>query len=315
MMTVPDAGLPLRAIARIVDIWAFDIISDWVRFFGGDTRLAEIWLLTRSANTEHLLADDALAVRRRRMPVTPADFRPVKIGAIAAALGIPYEAVRRKIAALQDIGGCLFDDQGVIMLQPDGGGAALVGQAGGLGMRLAMLATRLRTLILDNGYDATAVAELRDALDIDFVNLADAEILANLAVARYLAQTLLAGTFLFGADRDCAAIYFTIYVESERALAHDPKLSRADGWIESECLGWALQPLTVRSIAQQMSIPAETVRRKTNRLVDKGLIERVPGGLVLTRAPDVIPVHAARVYGNLLTTLAAMRRIDALPPA
>jgi len=314
-MTVPGSGAPLRAIARIADVWSFDIISDWVHFFGGDTRLAEIWLFARNANTEHLLDEAALAARYRRTPVAPADCRPVKIGTIAAALGIEYEAVRRKIAALRDVGGCVLDNQGVIVLLPDSVGAAVAAHGGGLPMRLAMLATRLRTLILDNGYDAAAVAELHDALDIDFAGLANAETLANLAVGQYLARTLLADTFLFGADRDSAAIYFTIYVESERALADDPQLSREDGWIESERPDRALQPMTVRAVAQRIGMPTETVRRKINRLVDKGLIERVADGVVVMRTTDIFQAHATRVYGNLLTTLAAVRRIAALPPA
>jgi len=162
-MTMPDHRPPLRAIARIIDAWSFDIIHEWVQLFGGDTRLAEIWLFVKSANTRHFLDDPAFA----------AGYRPVKIRTIAAALGFNFEAVRRKVATLRVAGVCLVNDQGVVALLPDGA-SSLVSQTDGLPTRLMTLVARLRTLILDNGYDLTAVAEIRAALDCDFSSLVGA---------------------------------------------------------------------------------------------------------------------------------------------
>jgi len=308
---VPDQGPPLRAIARITDAWSFDIVHEWFGLFGGDTRMAEVWLFARSANTRHLLEDPVLAERYRRGVVAPADYRPVKIRTIANALGFNFEAVRRKVAMLRAAGVCLFDDRGVIVLLP-AGVSALASQTDGLSARLLTLIARLRTLILENGYDDVAITELRAALDHDFGRIVDAGTPGFFTVSRYLASTLLSGAMLFGADRDSAAIYFTIYVVSERALGHDPQRSRADGWIESEPLAGAVEPVSIRNVARQIGLPAESVRRKITRLVDKGQVAQVAGGVVLQRTPDVIPVHARRVYANLLATLAAVRQIT--PP-
>lgn len=99
-VTAPDPGPPLCAIGRIVDAWSLDIICNLLRFFGGDTRLTEIGLFIRIANTEHLLDNAGLAARYRRKMVPLADCRPVKIAAIAEALGFDIQTVRRKITVL-----------------------------------------------------------------------------------------------------------------------------------------------------------------------------------------------------------------------
>ena len=304
----PVQGPPLRAIARIVDAWSLDIISGWLRFFGGDTRLAEIGLFIRIANTEHLLDNPVLAARYRHGMLAPGDCRPVKIGAIADGLGFDIQTVRRKIAVLQADGRCRVDDRGVVLEVPDGG-AVFVGQPGDLPAQLATLVTQLRALVVDNGYDAIAVAELRAALDHDFDRLAEAETLADLVICQYLARSMLAGALIFGNDRDSAVIYFTIYVESGRDLAQDPQLSRADAWIESDMPDGGRQSVTVRSIARRIGLPAESVRRKVKRLIDRGLIERMNDGVAAIRTRNVVPVHAPRAYANLLSTLATVRRI------
>jgi len=74
------------------------------------------------------------------------------------------------------------------------------------------------------------------------------------------------------------------------------------------------QSVTVRSIARRIGLPAETVRRKVNRLIKEGLIERLDDGVAVIRTHSVIPVHAPRAYANLLSTLAAMRRITVAEP-
>lgn len=313
-MIATDRGPPLRAIVRIVDIWSFDMINHWYRFFDGDMRMANICLFVIVANTEHLFADLTFTAQRRNSEVAPADYRPVKITAITAALGIDDDTVRRKLAALRENGRCVIDKRGVIMQLGDGGAAAFVTMPGGLPARLALLATRLRTLVLDNGYDEAAIANLRKALDLDFglERLAGAATLVNLLIGRHIVRILLNSTALFGTDRESAAIYFAIYVESERALAHDPHLSRADGWIDSVAPAQALQPVSVRAVSRALGLPAETVRRKANRLIDKQLIQRVPEGLLLVRTPGVAAIHAPRVYQQLLEMLAQLVLIIAV---
>ena len=307
-VSAPDQAPPLRAIARIVDTWSLDIISNWLRFFGGDMRLAEIALFIRIANTGHLLDDPALAARYRRGMVALEDCRPVEIAAIADGLDFDIQTVRRKIAVLRAAGGCLVDDDGVVLLFPEDAAAVFAGHPGRL---LALLVAQLRALVLDNGYDRAAVAELRAALDHDFGRLAKAETLAGLIVCQYLAQTMLPGALIFGSERSSAVIYFTIYVESGRSLAQDPQLSRADAWIESDMPDGGRQPVTVRAIARRIGLPAETVRRKVNRLIKEGLIERLDDGVAVIRTHSVIPVHAPRAYANLLSTLAIARRVTA----
>jgi predicted transcriptional regulator len=307
-MKARNPGPPLRAIAWIVDAWSLDILSDWLRFFGGDRCMVEIYLFVMAANTQHLFGDAALAARRHSDPVTLADCRPVKIVAIAAGLGLDGETVRRKVIAMRAAGHCLVDRRGVIVNLADAGSAVFTATAGGMPARLATLVTRLQSLVLDTGYNAAAVAELRTALDLDVTRLAAPEMLVTLLVSRHMARAMFPSTSLFGADRDSAAIYLTVYVENGRAMANDPRLSHADGWIDSELPAEARQPISVSDIARRLSLPAETARRRTNRLIDRGMIERVVGGVVVIRTFTVAPVHAPRLYQELRAMLAKMAR-------
>lgn len=314
-MKAPTSGPPLRAIALIVDAWSLDILSDWLRFFGGDRSMVEIYLFVMAANTQHLFGEAARATRRHSDPMTLADCRPVKIVAIAAGLGIDDETVRRKVAAMRAAGHCLVDRRGVIVNLADAGTAVFNATSGGMPARLVTLVTQLHGLVRHKGYKAAAVAKLRRALDFDVTRLATAEMLVTLLVSRHMARAMFPSTSLFGADRDSAAIYLTIYVENGRAMVDDPQLLHADGWIDRELPAEARQPISVIDIARRLSLPAETARRKTNRLIDRGMIERVVGGVVVIRTFTVAPVHAPRLYQELLAMLAQMARIIAADDA
>ena len=133
-----------------------------------------------------------------------------------------------------------------------------------------------------------------------------------LVIGGYLARTLFASTLLFGADRDSAAICLTIHVESERAATNVPQLLRAQGWNDSVMPAGARQPVTARGVARCIGLPTETVGRKINRLIEKRLIERVPGGLLLIRIPAVARIHALQVYHELLAMLAQVKAVVAI---
>jgi hypothetical protein len=310
-MSATNTGPPLRAIAWIVDAWSLDIISDWLHFFGGDRRMVEIYLFVLAANTQHLIGDATLSARRHGDPVTPADCRPVKIGAIAAGLGIDDETTRRHVAAMCADGHCLADRHGVVVELADAGAAVFTATPGGMPARLATLVTRLKGLVLDTGYSAAAVAELATALDFDACRLVTAATLVTLLVGRHITRTLFPTISLFGADRDSAAIYLTIYVDNTRTKMDDPRVLRADGWIDRELPADVLRPITVTDIARRLGLPTETVRRKANRLIDRGMIERVVGGVIAIRTLSFAPVHAPRLYQELLAMLAKLELIIA----
>lgn len=309
-VSAPNPGPPLRAIGRIVDAWLLDIVSGWFRFFGGDMLMVEIHHYAMVANTQHLLDDAMLAVCFDIAPVTPADCRPVTVTAIATGLGVDYSTVRRHVVAMRVAGHCLPNRRGVIV--DFAGAPAFIATPGGLPAQLALLATQLQERVIDNGHNVAAVAELRTALDLDFTRLATADTLVTMLVGRYIARVMLPSTSLFGADRVSAAIFLTIYVENSRAVEADPRLSHADGWIDRELLAAALRPISVTEIAIRLGLNNETVRRRTNRLIDKGIVERVVGGVVVIRTLTLAPVHAPRLYQELLAMLAQVKAVVAI---
>lgn len=309
-MVPSDERLPLRAIARIIDEWAYDIAQKWFDFFGGDARLEAICLFTQLANTEYILADPVLAARYRAQFVAPLDCRPVLVASIALALGIDAETTRRKLYRLKALGLCSVDDRGVIIQLDFLHDHGLRRDYENLAFRLGVLIGDLRALILDNGYDPASLAELAGHLDIDLARINASNNLVAIIIAKYLARTVQESSFIFGSDHDAAVIYFCLYVENKRLITRDPVLSKSWAWLDTPAPAAARQPVSSNHIARKLSMSPETVRRRVNRLIAMGLIERTGRGLLINSMPGVMEMHATREYHHLLNMLKSVKQIE-----
>jgi len=309
---VPRQGQqPLRAVARIIDEWSYDIAQKWFAFFGGDTKLAAICLFTELANTEYILADAALAARYRKCFVPPADCRPVPLASIAQALNLDAETVRRKIVELKARGLAITDDRGVIINMDYLADNALRDEYENLSVRLNTLIEDLDRLIINNGYDAAPLADLAAALAIDHTVINAYSNLVAILIGKYMSRTLVEGSLIFGADRDSAAVYFTIYVENKRQITHDPVLSKAYAWLDSPTPREERRPVSGSFIARRVGLPPETVRRKINRMIAMGIIERTTRGLLVIPMPGVMNMHAMRSYHQIIALLKSVQLIAA----
>ena len=300
----------MRAIARIIDQWAYDIAKKWFAFFEGDTKLSAICLLTQLGNSEHILADPVLAARYRRQFVAAEDCRPVAVASIAQALQIDTETARRKIGELKARGLCKIDERGVILQLDYLGDSALRHEYENLSPMLSALITDLQTIIVENGYAPTAVADLKSHLSIELSIIDTSNHLIAIIIGKYLARTLQESSFIFGSDRDTAAIYFAIYVENKRLITHDPVLSKSYAWLETPSPQAAKRPVSGNFISRQIGIPPETVRRKVNGLISRGLIERTSKGLLVVSIPGIMNLHAVREYTHLLNMFKSVKRIE-----
>lgn len=65
------------------------------------------------------------------------------------------------------------------------------------------------------------------------------------------------------------------------------------------------RPVSVRAVAASMGVPLETVRRRTNRLIELGLCRRVKGGLIVPAATLEGPDAESALLGNM----AGLRRL------
>jgi DeoR/GlpR family transcriptional regulator of sugar metabolism len=307
--TAAGDGVPLRAIARIIDQWAYDIAQKWFAFFKGDTKLAAICLFTQLANSEYILAEPALAARYRSQFVAPADCRPVPVASIAQALNIDAETTRRKITRLKALGLCSTNDRGVIIQLDYLQDSALRHEYENLSVKLATLIGDMRTIILGNGYPPEPLADLARHLDIDTPRIGTCNTLVAIIIAKYLARTLLEGSFIFGSDRDTAAIYFSIYVENERPITHDLQQSKTWGWLNTPVPKAVRRPVSSNFVARQIGLPAETVRRKINGLIGMGLLERTGKGVQVISMPGMVDMHAMREYNHLLNMLKSIKTV------
>ncbi|MFZ4380733.1 MAG: hypothetical protein ACOYO0_02055 [Sandarakinorhabdus sp.] len=303
---------PLRAVARIIDEWAYDIAQKWFAFFGGDTKLAAICLFTELANTEYVLADAALAARYRSRFVAPEDCRPVPLASIAQALNLDAETVRRKIVELKARGLAITDERGVIINLDYLTDNALRDEYENLSSRLNKLIADLDRLIINNGYDPEPLADLAAELAIDHAAIDGCSNLVAILIGKYMSRTLVEGSLIFGADRDSAAVYFTIYVENKRQITHDPVLSKAYAWLDSPTPREERWPVSASFVARKVGLPAETVRRKINRMIAIGIIERTTRGLLAIPMPGVMDLHATRAWHQIIALLKSVQRITSL---
>lgn len=309
--TSRQGQLPLRAFVRIVDEWAYDTAQKWFAFFDGDNKLAVICLFTELANTEYILADPALAARYSNRFVPPEVRRPVPIASIALALGFNAETARRKIAELEARGLAFTDQRGVIINLDYLANNALRDEFENLSIRLNTLIDDLNRLIVNNGYDPAPLADLAAHLAIDHASIDACRNLVFILVGKYMSNSLVESALIFGANRDNAVVYFTIYVENKRLITHDPVLSKTYAWLDRPTPFEERRPVSASYIARRIEMPRETVRRKVNRMIAMGVVERNARGLIVIPMSGVMDAHAGRTYHQIIALLKSVRRIAA----
>ena len=213
--------------------------------------------------------------------VPPDDVRvPVTVYRVARELGLPYETARRHVANLKAAGLCVVVDGGLVVpravlqgprfLQAIEENAALttnlVVQLERFGVTSNVRSSApgrdvsRQTMRLSVEYFLDAVCLMARVMELDFVDV-----------------LLLRATSLANVDR----------------LVHDPILGARFGGLADIPSDDHRTPVSAAAIAKFMLMHYETVRRRMNRLVGLGVMERwVHGGFVVPEAvvirPDVI---------------------------
>ncbi len=230
--------------------------------------------------------------------VPPDDVRvPVTVYRVARELGLPYETTRRHVANLKATGLCVLIDGGLVVpravLQGPGFLRAIEENAA-LTTNLVVQLERFgvtsnvcssapardvsrQTMRLSVEYFLDAVCLMARVMELDFVDV-----------------LLLRATSLANVDR----------------LVHDPILGAQFGGLADIPSDGHRTPVSVIAIAKFMLMPYETARRRMNRLVSLGVMERwVHGGFVVPEAvvirPNVIAGTAefATLTEEFLTSL------------
>jgi hypothetical protein len=189
-------------------------------------------------------------------PAPDAERRPVSISAIAGSLGLPFETVRRRIKHLESLGICITSGHGVIVTES----------------------------FLASPEYLQSVVTAHNRLRAFYWELAGAGLLGPLpwsafpvdgvvpvrAAARLLSDYILrASDHLMSVAGDVVSAMVLLGVLG-------PSTSLPPG----------TRPTPLVTLANRLSIPAETARRHAAHLVDLGLCVRRSTGLLVT--PDIL---------------------------
>lgn len=225
------------------------------------------------ANVGVLTADPQHEGRYIGLTDIPPDSlrQPVTVYAVARALRLPYETVRRHVKKLKDAGVCVAVAGGVIV--PAGAIMSPTTLAG-------VVATwrRTKAFVAEAGrFGIVAQGEVgpqgRD-MSRQVVRLANEYFLDALLIMADAVDLDVLGVLVLRA----------VAVANVERLAHDPSLGSAFAGLVAIPRDEHRDPVSVYAISRHLLLPYETARRTVLRLADQGLLKRLEGGGLLVPA-------------------------------
>jgi DNA-binding Lrp family transcriptional regulator len=283
-------------------------LSDSIRISRGDSDLLDRLLIAAAidANLGPVKQDPELQFAYGALDAPPPSrlLRPVRVNALAASLGLPYETVRRRMRRLLDQGACRAIAGGVVIAE------GALGTPAFKAMSLARY-DRLRRFYLEllaaeatpRFAEARSVEPPWDAgpfasdLPVRVVNRLLAEYLLRFieGVMRRLGDPL-TGLFLLEVAREAT--------EPLGDLPPDPAIP-----------GRRPQAVRISVLAQRMKTPPETLRRRAAELERAGVCARTPQGVALLSTglshPQVLGL-AGENAANLARLLVRLERMGML---
>ncbi len=301
---------PQRVVTRIVLEFFVDILAAAARACDGDLKSMLVLLAIDHANTEHLLAGPMGA--RNALVVHPDDSqrRPISVHALSQSMRIPPETGRRYTQALMRRGFCeRADERGLIVPNRI--------------MALPQFAA------FDDTKHTAFMALLRDLYAIGFDPLAPgvreacrsprptldpvtARRAVSVLVTGYVLRAVVDAVDLHGADFLHTVLYATVITMNVPHITHDRQLAWRYADASSGPPDEMRRPVTVRAVAERIGVPYETTRQNLMRLIERGDLARVPGGLIAPVAPQQTPVrlqHGLNLHVWLLRVIAELYRL------
>lgn len=281
-------------------------LGDLFHLSGGDPLSALLALAIMEANVRHVVRDPVLALRYAQFDTPPPDDlrRPVTVRALAESLSLPYDAARRRVAALEAAGVCVRTPKGVYIpnaaLMTDSNRQAL----GRSYLALARLAADVQAVA--PGFDLTGGASRSPE---------PAPAPAERLVARISTEYVLRFAERLASvagDLGQGLVLLAILHHNFEPLYADPELGRRHGGLKSPPPDDLLAPISVLALSRILQQPFETTRRQVNRLIRGRRCERTRGGVI-------VPARALRAglarrallghLGDLQRTFGALARL------
>ncbi|HEX5379472.1 MAG TPA: hypothetical protein VFW47_12910 [Phenylobacterium sp.] len=216
--------------------------------------------------------------------IPPDELRlPISVYAVARALGLPYETVRRHVGKLKAAGLCISVAGGLIVPRKALGGAqSLAGVQQTLRAAQDFVDEAASFGIAARGEHAPPGKDVaRQAVRLATDYCLDAISLMARAVNQDVVSVIL---------------LWAIAVANVDHLAHDPILAPTFGGLPDFVPDEERRPVTVYAVANFLLLPYETARRTLMALSEQGLVERRTGGMVVpthvVARPEVVAATA-----------------------
>lgn len=136
-----------------------------------------------------------------------------------------------------------------------------------------------------------------------------ARLVARLSMEHFLRTAQGLAGMLPGEDLLTMLVHRTIVTANLSHLDIDPSLRQFAG-LAAAPPDAVRRPVSARAIAASMGLPFETVRRRTQRLIELGLCRKVKGGLIVPAATLEGPSAEAALLGNIAGLRRLFRRLE-----
>lgn len=301
-----DEFARLRLTNRLAVAFLLDVIA----ITRGDKHVLDTLLMSAviHANVREInRRADLQSAFARSDELPPDDLRaPISMNALASSLEIPFETVRRRVTALARERFCVFVEGGVIVP------SAVLADPSYFADAFRVF-QRLQAFYYELG-DLELLGELPPGAELS------AETFPVRAVARILGAYVLRAVEALGAMGDLldGILLLEIFRGNVEGLSpHRPG--------PGEVLTDELRvPISILTLARRIGAPYETVRRHAAALLERGVVARVRGGLIVParaledpRLPAILAHNAANLR-RLFATLAqlgVLRLWDGARPA
>lgn len=241
--------------------------------------------------------------------------RPISMNALATSLRVPYETVRRHVAALMRAGFCRREADGVLVGPETRALAAFRQFEDAIWDAFLRMVADLWTL----GFDFEAPSPVAEAAPPTQARIArealggDGRETAQPIVQTFALRVMEAGLEPQRQDAVRALTFTAIMSGNTQHITYDPDRAWRYSRHETPPPDVERLPVSVRSVAAALRLPAETVRRRVATLIAEGVCRRVGDGVIITTEAAQDPaILRSGVLINIAfhRMIADLKRID-----
>ena len=274
--------------------------------FEGDFLLGLVFVGILAANNRRITRSPEIIRHYPTITDVPGEEHraPTSVAALARSLGMPFETTRRYVLKLIDMGMCARTAAGLVLTH-----AALSSD-----ISIDMVAQSnadLRLFLAALGRDGALRKPTGRSKPTLEVNAARNPRQAARLTIEYFLRGVQENAKFFKGDFLIALVLLGILAANNRRIIRAPEIIAGHPEIKDVPAAEHRAPISVAALARSLGLSCETTRRKTHKLIERGMCVRVDDGLVLSdealKGDGFIElIHAGNA--NLRTLVAALRR-------